>query len=265
MWNRILYAPDSAGGTGDGTGKSKSGNSQETSENNQVTRDMVQSMIEATVTQATQRTLKKVDALIKDSITSVTAEDSPLMQQFAELKKTLGGEKKSAKKDANTSTEIPDDVQAQINAQSKQIEKLQTALQKAENEKKSREEQDRNNKRRSNLTEFLDKQGFKTRAKAVAALHWSDIKWEDDGSELGKPVIRNSKGEEVSYQDYVAQEFVKSDEGKDLLAVDVTRTGSGAGEHDSGVPGLNIQQGNTPDLSKMTDKEIEDSFAALVK
>lgn len=257
--NRILYAPDSdtGGGTGDGAGKNKA-------DDKGITKEVVQEMINAAMTDTTKRILKKTDALIKESITSVTAEDSPLMQQFADLKKSLSGKaKESTKKDA--ANDIPDDVQEKLNAQQKQIEKMQTALQKAETEKKTREEQDRNAKRRANLNEFLDKQGFKTRAKAVAALHWSDIKWEDDGSELGKPVIRNGKGEEVSYQDYVAQEFVKSDEGKDLLAVDVTRTGSGAGEQDSGVPGLNIQQGNTPDLSKMTDDDIVNSFAALVK
>ena len=258
--NRILYAPDSdtGGGTGDGSGKNKADNS--------LTRETVQEMVNGAIADATKRTLKKVDELIKKSITDVTAEDSPLMQQFAELKKSLGGKaKESAKKDTSTATDIPDNVQEQLNAQTKQIEKLQSQLQKAENEKKAREEQDRNNKRRANLNEFLDKQGFKTRAKAVAALHWSDIKWEDDGSELGKPVIRNSKGEEVSYQDYIAQEFIKSDEGKDLLAVDVAKTGSGAGEHDTGIPGVNLSTGSIPDPSKMTDEEIEKSFAALVK
>jgi hypothetical protein len=258
--NRILYAPDSdtGGGTGDGSGKNKADNS--------LTRETVQEMVNGAIADATKRTLKKVDELIKKSITDVTAEDSPLMQQFAELKKSLGGKaKESAKKDTSTATDIPDNVQEQLNAQTKQIEKLQSQLQKAENEKKAREEQDRNNKRRAHLNEFLDKQGFKSRAKAVAALHWSDIKWEDDGSELGKPVIRNSKGEEVPYQDFVTQEFVKSDEGKDLLAVDIAKTGSGAGEHDIGVPGLNLQPGNVPDPSKMSDEELEKSFAALVK
>ncbi len=257
--NRILYAPDSdaGGGTGDGAGKDNADKG--------LTREIVQEMVNGAIADATKRTLKKVDELIKKSITDVTAEDSPLMQQFADLKKSLSGKKESAKKETSTSTEIPDNVQEQLNAQTKQIEKLQSQLQKAENEKKAREEQDRNAKRRAHLNEFLDKQGFKSRAKAVAALHWSDIRWEDDGSELGKPVIRNSKGEEVSYQDYVAQEFVKSDEGKDLLAVDVAKTGSGAGEHDSGVPGLNLQSGGVPDPSKMTDEEIEKSFAALVK
>lgn len=258
--NRILYAPDSdtGGGTGDGSGKNKADNS--------LTRETVQEMVNGAIADATKRTLKKVDELIKKSITDVTAEDSPLMQQFAELKKSLGGKaKESAKKDTSTATDIPDNVQEQLNAQTKQIEKLQSQLQKAENEKKAREEQDRNNKRRAHLNEFLDKQGFKSRAKAVAALHWSDIKWEDDGSELGKPVIRNSKGEEVPYQDFVTQEFVKSDEGKDLLAVDIAKTGSGAGEHDTGIPGLIIKSGSIPDPSKMTDEEIEKSFAALVK
>ncbi len=257
-YNRILYAPDSdtGGGTSDGAG--------DKAENKGISKDAVQEMINAAMTDTTKRILKKTDALIKESITSVTAEDSPLMQQFADLKKSLSGKaKESTKKDA--ANDIPDDVQEKLNAQQKQIEKMQTALQKAETEKKTREEQDRNAKRRANLNEFLDKQGFKTRAKAVAALHWSDIKWEDDGSELGKPVIRNSKGEEVSYQDYIAQEFIKSDEGKDLLAVDVAKTGSGAGEHDTGIPGVNLSTGSIPDPSKMTDEEIEKSFAALVK
>jgi len=257
--NSILYAPDSdaGGGTGDGAGNKKA-------DDKGISKDEVQEMINAAMVDTTKRILKKTDALIKESITSVTAEDSPLMQQFADLKKSLSGKaKESTKKDA--ANDIPDDVQEKLNAQQKQIEKMQTALQKAENEKKAREEQDRNNKRRAHLNEFLDKQGFKTRAKAVAALHWSDIKWEDDGSELGKPVIRNSKGEEVSYQDYIAQEFIKSDEGKDLLAVDVAKTGSGAGEHDTGIPGVNLSTGSIPDPSKMTDEEIEKSFAALVK
>lgn len=259
-YDRILYAPDGdgGGGTGDGTGKSKS------EADKSLSKDTVQVMIDGAVAEATRRTLKKVDELIKKSITDVTAEDSPLMQQFADLKKSLSGKaKESTKKDA--ANDIPDNVQEQLNAQTKQIEKLQNALQKAENEKKAREEQDRNNKRRAHLNEFLDKQGFKSRAKAVAALHWSDIKWEDDGSELGKPVIRNSKGEEVPYQDFVTQEFVKSDEGKDLLAVDIAKTGSGAGEQDTGIPGLIIKSGSIPDPSKMTDEEIEKSFAALVK
>ena len=259
-YDRILYAPDSdtGGGTGDGAGKNKA-------DDKGISKEVVQEMINAAMVDTTKRILKKTDALIKDSISTITADDSPLMQKLATLEKSVSGKKESAKKDASTATEIPDDVQEKLAAQQKQIEKMQTALQKAENEKKAREEQDRANKRRAHLNEFLDKQGFKTRAKAVAALHWSDIKWEDDGSELGKPVIRNSKGEEVSYQDYIAQEFVKSDEGKDLLAVDVAKTGSGAGEHDTGIPGLIIKSGSIPDPSKMTDEEIEKSFAALVK
>ena len=258
--NRILYAPDNdGGGTGDGAGKTKA------DDKAGISKEVVQEMINAAMVDTTKRILKKTDALIKDSISTITAEDSPLMQKLATLEKSVSGKKESAKKDASTATDIPDNVQEQLNAQTKQIEKLQSQLQKAENEKKAREEQDRNNKRRAHLNEFLDKQGFKSRAKAVAALHWSDIKWEDDGSELGKPVIRNSKGEEVPYQDFVTQEFVKSDEGKDLLAVDIAKTGSGAGEQDTGIPGLIIKSGSIPDPSKMTDEEIEKSFAALVK
>jgi len=156
---------------------------------------------------------------------------------------------------------------------SEDIKAMNARLEKLENENKTlkseREKAKKNSlqeKQFDHVMDIVSKNGFKTRSKFVAQELIKKISFEGadpDTGEIGKPKIGGKDDIEISLDEYLKNEYSKSDEGKSMLDTE-SRSGSGSGTGGDETPLImNESFLSVEKIDSMTDEEILKTLPTL--
>jgi hypothetical protein len=255
--NWLLLSPDKDqdGGNGGRDKDSDTGGS-----GNSLTKDEISNLIDQKMQGATKNIIGRLSKKLEEKIDTVFSdEDSPLNKRLKELESKKGTSNDPKDQDKEPGSE-------DIKAMNARLEKLENENKTLKSEREKAKKNSLQEKQFDHVMDIVSKNGFKTRSKFVAQELIKKISFEGadpDTGEIGKPKIGGKDDIEISLDEYLKNEYSKSDEGKSMLDTE-SRSGSGSGTGGDETPLImNESFLSVEKIDSMTDEEILKTLPTL--